>query len=211
MDIHLLKVKSMKQSKKEKQDRIHSAMKSLVESRNINTISIYDVACEARMSASTIYNSYPNVEAILYEMLDDILLGFNSVITEVSLNKEITTWQEVNRQLEMGFARYSENNSLILKMIYSQHQYVSVKEKEHLHDIELGERVFELYNNKFYLPMLPEDKNIFTVALQASDKIYHSYHNENGEMTKSNVSEAIILTQSYLGYYLPQYLKLKDS
>lgn len=199
----------MKVSKEERISRIKEAVSTLTENRSVASITMYDVACAAHMSASSIYNYYPSVEAILCDVLDDIFPHFFNVIDEVSRDESLLTWQEVNRSLEQNFARCCENNQLALKVLYSHHQYLSVKEKEFFNDIELGNRIYKLYNDKFYLPVLPEDKNIFTLALQASDKIYFAYHDESGKMNKNNVDEAIILTESYLGYYLSQYLKLK--
>lgn len=200
----------MKQTRDEKILRIQNAMISLTKTRNINNISIYDIASEAHMSSSTIYYYYPNVEALLSTMIDDILSGFFDVVDCVSKLENLTHWKDVNRNLEIKFARYCENNPLAFKSLYTQHQFASVKEKEIENDIKLGNAILKLYDDKFHLPKLPDNKNIFTIALQVSDKLYQSYHDDNGFMYEDIVDEAIILTESYLNYYLPQHLPLKQ-
>ena len=196
----------MKQTRDEKILRIQNAMTSLAKTRKINNISIYDIASEAHMSASTIYHYYPNVEALLYVMMTKVFEDFVDVVKDCLNGHEIVHWKDVNRLLEQSLTNYCDANPIAKKLLYCQHPFVSIKEAARENDKILGEEIEKQYRRYFKLPDLPANINIFIIALEAADSLYFSQNKEGEPVSDEIIKEAQILTERYLSYYLPDYL-----
>ncbi|PSW06026.1 TetR/AcrR family transcriptional regulator [Photobacterium lipolyticum] len=195
-----------KESTQERLERIHKAVTTLVSNRDINNISIYDVAKEAAIATSTVYHHYPNMEALVYRLMEDIFEDFKSVLTSAIKPKDIHHWSDINRMVEQGFVDYYSSNPLVQRILLGQHTYSSIRHADAENDVILAEQVESIYRKYFKLPQLPEDVNIFAIALQVADKVYSMNYRENGIIPKEMAREAVILTEAYLGVYLPKHL-----
>ncbi|PKH07544.1 TetR/AcrR family transcriptional regulator [Moritella sp. Urea-trap-13] len=195
-----------KASTEDKLGRIHIAAKKLVAKRNIVNISMYDVAKEASIATSTIYHHYPNMESLIYKLLDDVFVDFERVLEEAIKPDEITHWSDINRMIEGGFVRYYSENPIAQKILLGLHIYDSVRHADVNNDLILALKVEDIYRRYFLLPPLPKDVNIFAIALQVADKVYSMNYCESGSIPVKMAREAVILTECYLGAYLPRVL-----
>lgn len=195
-----------KESTQQRLERIHNAATSLVAQRDVNSISIYDVAKEAAIAASTVYHHYPNIEALMYRLMEDIFEDFKSVLQDAVIPENIHHWSDINRMIEQGFVDYYSNNPLVQRILLGQHTYASIRHADAQNDLLLAQYVEEIYRRHFILPELPKDVNIFAIALQVADKVYSMNYRENGSIPPEMAREAITVTESYLGVYLPKVL-----
>lgn len=195
-----------KESTEQRLERIHNAATSLVSQRDVNSISIYDVAKEAAIAASTVYHHYPNIEALMYRLMEDIFDDFKSVLQDAIVSENIYHWTDINRMIEQGFVNYYSNNPLVQRILLGQHTYASIRHADAQNDLLLAEYVEKIYRQHFILPELPKDVNIFAIALQVADKVYSMNYRENGNIPAEMAREAIIVTEAYLGVYLPKIL-----
>ncbi|MCW8329002.1 TetR/AcrR family transcriptional regulator [Photobacterium sp. SDRW27] len=195
-----------KESTEQRLDRIHKAVTHLVAQRDVNSISIYDVAKEAAIAASTVYHHYPNIEALIYELMEGIFVDFTTVLQEAVKPEEIHHWSDINRMIEQGFVNYYRSNPLVQRILLGQHTYASIRHADAQNDLLLAEHVEAIYRQYFVLPELPNDVNIFAIALQVADKVYSMNYRENGDIPPEMAREAITLTEAYLGTYLPKNL-----
>jgi len=195
-----------KESTEQRLERIHNAATSLVSQRDLNSISIYDVAKEAAIAASTVYHHYPNIEALMYRLMEDIFDDFKSVLQDAIVPEDIHHWTDINRMIEQGFVNYYSNNPLVQRILLGQHTYASIRHADAQNDLLLAEYVEQIYRQYFILPELPKDVNIFAIALQVADKVYSMNYRENGNIPNEMAREAIIVTEAYLGVYLPKIL-----
>ena len=195
-----------KETTEQRLERIHDAATSLVSQRDVNSISIYDVAKEAAIAASTVYHHYPNIEALMYRLMEDIFEDFKSVLQDAIEPDNIHHWSDINRMIEQGFVDYYNNNPLVQRILLGQHTYASIRHADAQNDLLLAQYVEDIYRRYFVLPELPKDVNIFAIALQVADKVYSMNYRENGSIPPEMAREAQIVTQAYLGVYLPQRL-----
>ncbi|PSW18101.1 TetR/AcrR family transcriptional regulator [Photobacterium sanctipauli] len=195
-----------RESTEQRLERIHTAITQLVAQRDINSISIYDVAKEAAIAASTVYHHYPNIEALLYELMKDIFADFTQVLDNAVKPEAIHHWSDINRMIEQGFIDYYRSNPLVQRILLGQHTYTSIRHADAQNDLLLAEHVEAIYRRYFVLPELPKDVNIFAIALQVADKVYSMNYRENGDIPPEMAREAIVLTEAYLGTYLPKNL-----
>lgn len=202
----------MKQTKDETMMRIQDAMTSLARYSNINKLSIYDIASEAHMSSSTIYHHYPNIEALLYDMMEKVFDDFINVVRHCLDDVEVSHWKDINKEVEFSLITYCDSHPIAKKVLYSQHPFVSIKDAARNNDKILGQEIESLYRKYFNLPELPTKFNIFIIALEAGDSLYYSQNKEGEPVSIEIIQEAKILTERYLGYYLPDFLpKIKNT
>jgi AcrR family transcriptional regulator len=198
-----------KESTDQRLKRIPTAITHLVAHRDVNSISIYDVAKEAAIAASTVYHHYPNIEALIYELMEDIFVDFTNVLQNSITADKIHHWSDINRMIEQGFVTYYSDNPLVQRILLGQHIYASIRHADAQNDLLLAEHVEAIYRQYFVLPELPTNVNIFAIALQVADKVYSMNYRENGSIPPEMAREAITLTEAYLGTYLPKNLPRK--
>lgn len=195
-----------KESTEQRLERIHKAAIQLASQRNVNSISIYDVAKEAAIAASTVYHHYPNIESLICELMNDVFDDFLSVLDTAVESDKVTHWSDINRMIEQSFVDYYMSTPLAQHTLLGQHTYATVRHADAQNDQLLGQRVEAIYRQFYALPELPKDVNIFAIALQVADKVYSMNYRENGEIAPEMAREAIVLTEAYLGVYLPKHL-----
>ncbi len=195
-----------KETTKQRLKRIRTAALTLASKRDLNSISIYDIAREASISTSTIYHHFPNIEVLLFDLMEEIFQEFETVLLESISEDTIHSWQDINRMIESGFVKHYNDSPLVQNVLFGQHCYVSMRTADAANDRKLGDMVANIYKKHFVLPELPAHVNVFTVALQIADKVYSMDHREGGVISIEMAHEAIVATESYLGAYLPKYL-----
>ena len=201
--------RTLKQSKSEKINKIKQAFIRVGDRKELTEISIYDVAHEAGMSPSTVYHYFPNMHALILNYLDDIFDSFTQIVQQCADDTEISHWKDLNRLVQTKLSDYCDSNILVMKILYTHHSYHEVRSAIVEKDNVLGVEIEKLYRKYFVLPPLPQSYNIFVIALEASDSIYFSRN--VGMDNEFNNREAIIVAESYLSYYLPNYMELINS
>ncbi len=199
-----------KESTEHRLERIRSAAIRLASKRDVNTISIYDIAKEASIAASSVYHHYPNVEALICELMDNVFTDFETILNEAVDSEKVTHWSDINRMIEKSFVDYYRTSPLAQHTLLGQHTYMTVRHADAQNDQILAQKVETIYREHFVLPPLPTDVNIFAVALQVADKVYSMNYREDGNIAPEMEREAIILTEAYLGAYLPQVLPIVE-
>jgi len=199
-----------RESTEQRLERIHNAAITLASRREVDSISIYDVAKMASIAASTVYHHYPNIESLICELMKGIFADFLEVLDNAVIDEEVHHWSDINRMIEQGFVAYYRETPLAQHTLLGQHTYASVRSEDAQNDLLLGERVEQIYRKHFELPELPKDVNIFAIALQVADKVYSMNYRENGQIAPEMAREAQVLTEAYLGAYLPKILPRKS-
>ncbi|NOI65729.1 TetR/AcrR family transcriptional regulator [Vibrio sp. 99-8-1] len=198
----------MKTSKQDKIDKIKETFIQVGQRKELTEISIYDIAFEGKMSPSTIYHYFPNMNALILNYLDDIFDSFTRIVKTCANDIKVTHWKDLNRQIQTSLSDYCDENILVMKILYTYHSYHSVREMIVEKDNSLGEEIEKLYRQYFNLPPIPKHFNIFVIALEASDSVYFS---RNAGLENESINkEAIIVAESYLSHYLPDYLELLE-
>ncbi|MGF1756721.1 TetR/AcrR family transcriptional regulator [Photobacterium sagamiensis] len=194
----------MKETRCEKINKIKAAFIRVGDRKELPDISMYDVAHEAKMSPSTVYHYYPNMSALILDYLDDIFDDFTEVVRTCTESHHITHWKDINRFIQNSLSDYCDKNNIVMKILYTHHAYYEVRSSIVEKDNVLGEEIEKVYTAYFELPKLPKTHNVFVIALEASDSVYFS---RNMGLESTSISaESIIVAESYLSHYLPDYL-----
>ncbi|MNJ58921.1 hypothetical protein D3C77_545800 [compost metagenome] len=74
------------------------------------------------------------------------------------------------------------------------------------HDLELGDLMHKLFAQHFQLPALPEDVDVFALAMELGDRVYARSVQLHGQITARMAEEGMRVFDAYLGLYLPPFL-----
>ena len=79
------------------------------------------------------------------------------------------------------------------------------------HDLELGDLMLTVFNRHFEVPTLPNDVDVFALALELSDRVYARSVHQHGLITPRMAEEGMRVFDAYVGLYLPAYLPKRAS
>ena len=196
-----------KESTEQKLNRIHTAAINLVESRDVNNISIYDISREAGIASSTIYHHYPKVESIFEHLMTIVFKDFDAVLYGAIDPEKVNHWSDINRMIETAFIDFYRKNKMVQNMLLCAHTLSSVRSKDLENDIRIGQLVDGIYRQYFDIPKQPAHVNIFTVSLQLADRVYSLDYRKLGYISDVMAKEAIRVTEAYLSLYIPNIVK----
>jgi tRNA A37 threonylcarbamoyladenosine synthetase subunit TsaC/SUA5/YrdC len=68
-----------------------------------------------------------------------------------------------------------------------------------------------LFDRHFPLPQLPEDLDVFALAMELGDRVYAGSVQLHGEITPRTAEEGMRVFDAYLSLYLPTHLPKRIS
>jgi hypothetical protein len=92
------------------------------------------------------------------------------------------------------------------QLILAQHGLTEVTQADRQHDIELGRLMQSLFDRHFPLPQLPEDVDVFALAMELGDRVYARSVQLHGVITPRMAEEGMRVFDAYLSLYLPPHL-----
>jgi AcrR family transcriptional regulator len=193
----------------ERRNKILICAKEMLENKEEISLSIYDVAKISKIPASSIYHFFPKADDIIKALLDEILLSFDECISDPIDISLTNNWTDICYLLEERMLNIYNNNELARRVILGQHTYGELLVADQFHDQKMGEQLVQLYNRYFELPTLPTEFNVFTIAMQISDKVYAMSHQQHGYITEAYAQQGWLVAKAYLGLYLPSFLPKK--
>jgi AcrR family transcriptional regulator len=182
--------------------------RALLETRELDEISLGDVAAHAGVPKGSAYHFYEDIKdlytALLAETEEELLTAQRLPITD-----RITSWPDVVRILiERGVQHYAKNPA-------SRQLQIGPKTPPDLklRDRQSDERLGGIYQEQlqafFELPELPELPNrsrVFFHAVEIADLMFGLSVLENGAITPEMSAEATRAAVAYLRLYLPEKL-----
>jgi AcrR family transcriptional regulator len=185
---------------------ILTAARTLLECEGVAGLSIYAVAALAGIAPSSVYHFFPNVPALLEGLTADIHAAFRTCIQAPIDEQGLETWRDLSRQVEQRMLVLYHQDPAARQLILAQHGLSEVTQADRRHDIELGALMRELFARHFVLPQLPEDVDVFTLAMELGDRVYARSVQLHGVITPRLAEEGLRVFDAYLGLYLPPYL-----
>lgn len=188
----------------ERRRAIMDATRELLENTTISELSLYQVAEKAGIPPSSVYHFFPKVDALLDALVEEVFTAFDGILDQ-PLNVEIIKhWSDIIRQLQARYIAYYREHKYVRDLILGQHIVGTIRHADYQHDDQLGCRIRHFHEQFYQLPPLPEEYNIFAIALQIADKVYSISHQEFGNITDTMAQEGINACLAYLRQYLPE-------
>lgn len=187
-------------------DSILDAARALLAAEGVASLSIYSVAERAQIPPSSVYHFFASVPALLQALTADVHAAFRATLLAPIAHDELITWHDLSRLVEQRMLAIYNADAAARQLILAQHGLTDINQADRQHDIELGHLMFEVFNRHFQLPALPEDVDVFALAMELSDRVYARSIQLHDEITPRMAQESTRVFDAYIGLYLPPFL-----
>jgi AcrR family transcriptional regulator len=187
-------------------DSILDAARTLLASDGVASLSIYSVAERAEIPPSSVYHFFASVPALLEALTADVHAAFRESLQQPIDHDRLGTWHDLSRLVETRMLHIYSIDAAARQLILAQHGLTEVTQADRQHDVELGNLMHELFARHFQLPALPDDVEIFALALELADRVYARSVQLHNTITPRMAEEGQRVFDAYLGLYLPPFL-----
>lgn len=185
---------------------ILKAARALLAEQGVANLSIYSVAERAAIPASSVYHFFASVPALLEGLTADIHAAFRASLQAPISHAELHSWRDLSCIVEQRMLAIYASDAAARQLILAQHGLSEVTQADRQHDLELGRLMQALFERHFDLPALPEDVDVFALAMELGDRVYARSVQLHGSITPRLAEEGMRVFDAYLGLYLPPYL-----
>lgn len=185
---------------------ILDAARALLAEEGVANLSIYSVAERADMPPSSVYHFFASVPAILEGLTAEVHAAFRACLQEPVEHGRLGSWRDLSRLVEERMLAIYADDTAARQLILAQHGLTEVTQADRQHDIELGRLMHRLFERHFELPALPDDIDVFALAMELGDRVYARSVQLHGEITPRLAEEGMRVFDAYLGLYLPPFL-----
>ncbi|WP_342653914.1 TetR/AcrR family transcriptional regulator [Pseudomonas sp. F3-2] len=187
-------------------DSILDAARTLLASDGVASLSIYSVAERAGIPPSSVYHFFASVPALLEGLTADIHGAFRESLQQPIDHAQLNTWHDLSRLVETRMLTIYSEDAAARQLILAQHGLTEVTQADRQHDVELGNLMHALFARHFQLPALPDDIEVFALALELADRVYARSVQLHSAITPRMAEEGQRVFDAYLGLYLPPFL-----
>lgn len=187
-------------------DSILDSARTLLASEGVASLSIYSVAERAGIPPSSVYHFFASVPALLEALTADIHAAFRASLQAPIEHDSLDNWRDLSRVVEMRMLDIYNADAAARQLILAQHGLTEINQADRQHDIELGHLMLEVFNRHFHLPALPDDVDVFALAMELGDRVYARSVQLHGEITPRMAVEGMRVFDAYVGLYLPPFL-----
>jgi AcrR family transcriptional regulator len=186
--------------------QILAAARQLLGEAGLADLSIYGVAERAGMPPSSVYHFFPGVPALLEALTVDVHGAFRACLLEPVAVEAVRYWRDLSRIVEERMLAIYAKDPAARQLILAQHGLTELTQADRQHDIELGRLMQALFDQYFVLPALPDDLEVFALAMALGDRVYARSVQQSGVITARFAEEGMRVFDAYLGLYLPPFL-----
>ncbi|MBF7730041.1 TetR/AcrR family transcriptional regulator [Pseudomonas sp. N040] len=190
---------------------ILAAVRAQLAEQGTAALSIYSVAERAGIPPSSVYHFFASVPALLEALTSEVHAAFRACLQAPVDHAALRDWRDLSRIVELRTLETYAADPAAMQLILAQHGLTEVTRADRRHDVELGRQLQQLFARHFQLPPLPVDIDIFTLALELSDRVYASSVQEHGRITPRMAEEGMRVFDAYLALYLPPHLPKHDT
>lgn len=187
-------------------DSILETARALIAEEGVAGVSIYAVAERAGLPPSSVYHFFSGVPALLEGLVAQVHAAFRDCLAQPVEPRELNRWQDLSRLIELRMLAIYERDPAARQLILAQHGLAEVTRADLSHDIELGQAMRVLFESHFQLPPLPQEPDVFSLALELGDRVYARSIQQYGRITERMAEEGRRVFDAYLGLYLPPFL-----
>ncbi|WP_296260206.1 MULTISPECIES: TetR/AcrR family transcriptional regulator [unclassified Pseudomonas] len=187
-------------------DSILDAARTLLASDGVASLSIYSVAERAEIPPSSVYHFFSSVPALLEALTADIHAAFRESLQQPIDHEHLGQWHDLSRLVETRMLNIYSEDAAARQLILAQHGLTEVTQADRQHDVELGNLMHELFAKHYQLPALPDDVEVFALALELADRVYARSVQLHNTITPRMAEEGRRVFNAYLGLYLPPFL-----
>ena len=192
-------------------DLILNAARTLLAAEGVASLSIYSVAERAEIPPSSVYHFFAGVPALLEALTGDVHAAFRACLQAPIEHEALRGWVDLSRIVEQRMLTIYNEDAAARQLILAQHGLTEVTRADRQHDLELGQLLHGLFMRHFELPVLPQEVDVFALAMELGDRVYARSIQLHDSITPRMAEEGMRVVDAYLGLYLPPFLPKRQS
>jgi AcrR family transcriptional regulator len=185
--------------------RLLQAARALLRVRDLDTISLGDVATHAKVPVSSAYHFYADIRelyaALLVDVERDLLAEYRKPI-----RKAIRSWPDIIAILVRKGVDLFAADPAGCQLMVGPKTPADLKLRDRNNDIALGQLYEWHVSSHFQLPPIPSSSKVFFRAVEIIDLMFCLSMVESGQISQEYTQEAIRAAVAYLGSYIPATL-----
>jgi AcrR family transcriptional regulator len=190
---------------------ILAAARDLMAEQGVNNLSVYSIADRAQMPPSSVYHFFASVPAILEALISEIHAAFRACLQIPIEHSELRDWRDLARLVEQRILSIYAADPAAMQLILAQHGLTEITQADRLHDLELGRLMQALFDQHYQLPSLPDDVDVFALAMELGDRVFARSVQQHGLITPRMAEEGMRVFEAYLALYLPPLLARRSA
>lgn len=199
-------VRKPRASSKARITAILAVARELMAEQGVAALSIYSVAERAAIAPSSVYHFFASVPALLEALTADIHAAFRACLQEPIDHAQLRNWHDLSALVEQRMLAIYASDAAARQLILAQHGLSEITQADRQHDIELGQLMQNLFARHFVLPPLPDDIDVFALAMELGDRVYARSVQLHGNISPRLAEEGMRVFDAYLSLYLPPLL-----
>jgi hypothetical protein len=160
----------------------------------------------ARKPRASSQSRITGILAAARELLAEQGVAFRDCLQAPVAHDELREWRDLSRLIEQRMLAIYAADAAARQLILAQHGLTEVTQADRQHDIELGELMQQVFDRHFPLPQLPDDVDVFALAMELGDRVYARSVQLHGTITPRMAEEGMRVFDAYLSLYLPPHL-----
>ena len=192
-------------------DLILNAARTLLAAEGVASLSIYSVAERAEIPPSSVYHFFAGVPALLEALTGDVHAAFRACLQAPIEHEALRGWVDLSRIVEQRMLTIYNEDAAARQLILAQHGLAEVTRADRQHHLELGQLLHGLFMRHFELPVLPQEVDVFALAMELGDRVYARSIQLHDSITPRMAEEGMRVVDAYLGLYLPPFLPKRQS
>jgi AcrR family transcriptional regulator len=191
----------------ERRKRLLESARRLLDARELDEITLGDVADDAGVPKGSAYFFYADIED-LYASLQAVLHEELLEVLGKPIRKQIRRWQDVIVALNARGMEYYTHNRVARQLQIGPRTSPELKLRDRQSDVAIGKLFEQQIDEFFVLPEIADRSRIFFRAVEIADLMFSLSVMESGTITPAMCAEAdragIAYLESYLSSSLPK-------
>jgi len=178
----------------------------LLETHDLDSISLKDIAEQARIPVGSAYHFFANAQEIFTELAQRFMQSLYEVIAEPYSGATTTSWQALFDEAIDRAARLYDDNPAYRQLIISGKAPPEIKLADRENDERVGQLMIDVIRQHFRLEKFPDDNDTFFFATEIVDLLFTLSMIRHGRIASKMLAEAKKAGKAYLLQYLPEQL-----
>jgi len=190
----------------ERRRRLLDAARALLSERELDEISLGDVAARANVPKGSAYHFYADIQD-LYSSLLTVIQAELIAESKRPIREPLKSWQDVISVLTKRGAAFYSRNAAARQLQIGPKTPPKLKLSDRRSDVAIGGLFEQHIDRLFKLPAIPDRSLIFFRAVEIADLMFCLSVLEHGSVTEPMQQEASRAAIAYLESYLPEKLQ----
>jgi AcrR family transcriptional regulator len=188
-----------------RRQKLLQAARELLETHDLDQISLGDVAAAAKVPKASAYHFYADIKDLYASLLASVEEELLQALRAPIRNK-VRGWQGIVEVLTLRGVAFLTRHKASLQLQVGPKTPIDLKLRDRQNDAALGSIYERHIDSVFELPSIPNRGAIFFRAVEIADLMFMLSVLEHGRITSAMAAEASLAMCAYLRCYIPAKL-----